>query len=225
MTYPPHPAVTRDTILCEGRPVTIERFAPRGKDAPATATVILLHDAEGPGPDRPVRAEAAALAEAGFAVLLPHYLERTGEARVGFSGISRHFGAWRDALEIVRAQVPGPAALVGRSLGGALALALAARAPEAIAALVLRSAFLPPELGSGPSAGPLALPPVLALHGARDALVGRRHPEDLHRRMAEAGGSCRVHLYEDQGHAFDPRTDADAVARGIAFLKRGFGPI
>ncbi|TXM81902.1 hypothetical protein FV223_29525, partial [Methylobacterium sp. WL116] len=110
MTYPPHPAVTRDTILCEGRPVTIERFAPRGKDAPATTTVILLHDAEGPGPDRPVRAEAAALAEAGFAVLLPHYLERTGEARVGFSGISRHFGAWRDALEIVRAQVPGPAA-------------------------------------------------------------------------------------------------------------------
>ena len=221
MTHPSHPAVTRDTILCEGRPVTIERFAPRGKDAPATATVILLHDAEGPGSDRPVRAEAAAWAEAGFAVVLPHYLDRTGAARVGFSDISRHFGRWRDALDAVRAQVAGPAALVGRSLGGALALALAARTPGAHAALVLRSTFLPPELGTGP----LALPPALALHGARDALVGPSHPEALRRRMAEAGGTCRVHLYADQGHAFDPPTDADATARGIGFLKRGFDPI
>ena len=221
MTHPPYPAVTRDTILCEGRPVTIERFAPRGKDAAATTTVILLHDAEGPGPDRPVRAEAAALAEAGFAVLLPHYLDRTGEARVGFSGISRHFGAWRNALKIARAQIPGPTALVGRSLGGALALALAARAPEAIAALVLRSTFLPPELGTGP----LVLPPTLALHGARDALVGPSHPQTLDRRMKEAGGTCHVHLYPDQGHAFDPVADADATARAIGFLKRAFGPI
>ena len=221
MTHPPHPVVTRDTILCEGRPVTIERFAPHGKDASATATVILLHDAEGPGPDCPVRAEAAALAEAGFAVLLPHYLDRTGEARVGFSGISRHFGAWRDALATVRAQVPGPVALVGRSLGGALALALAARAPGANVALVLRATFLPPELGTGP----LALPPTLALHGARDALVGPSHPETLRLRMAEAGGTCHVHLYRDQGHAFDPATDDDATARGVGFLKRAFGPI
>lgn len=221
MTHPPHPAITRETILCDGRPVTIERFAAPGKDAAATGTVILLHDAEGPGPERPVRTEAAALAEAGFAVLLPHYLDRTGETRVGFSGISRHFGLWRAALETIRAQATGPVALAGRSLGGALALAMAARAPEAVTALVLRSAFLPPELGTGP----LVLPPTLALHGARDALVGPSHPADLRARMAAAGGDCRVHLYADQGHAFDPRAEADAVARGIAFLQAGFAPI
>lgn len=214
MNQSPHPIGARETVLCDGRPVTIERFSPPGKPAAATATVILLHDAEGPGPGRPVRPEASALAEAGFAVWLPHYLARTGEARVGFSGISRHFGLWRDTLEVVRAQAEGPVALVGRSLGGALALALAARAPGGFAALVVRATFLPPELG----AGPLVLPPVLALHGARDALVAPSHPAELRARMAGPGGDCRVHLYESQGHAFDPAAEADAVARGIAYL-------
>ena len=225
MSHPSQPAITRHTISCDGQPVTIERFAARGKDAAATGSVILLHDAEGAGPDRPVRAEAAALAEAGFAVLLPHYLDRTGETRVGFSGIGRHFGLWRAALELVRMAVPGPVALAGRSLGGALALALAARSPEAITALVLRSAFVPPELGSRSPAAPLVLPPVLALHGARDVLVGPSHPAELGARMAAAGGLCRIHLYENQGHTFDPRTDADAVARSVAFLNDAFGPI
>ncbi len=225
MSHPSQPAITRETIPCEGRHVTIERFAPRGKDAAATGSVILLHDAEGAGPDRPVRAEAAALAGAGFAVVLPHYLDRTGETRVGFSGIGRHFGLWRATLELVRMAVPGPIALAGRSLGGALALALAARSPEAITALILRSAFVPPELGSRSPAAPLVLPPVLALHGARDVLVGPSHPAELGARMAAAGGLCRIHLYENQGHTFDPRTDADAVARSVAFLNDAFGPI
>lgn len=225
MIDPLHGDIARETILCDGRPVTIERFAAHRKDATATGTVILLHDAGGAGPDRSVRIEAAAMAQAGFPVVLPHYLDRTGETRVGFSGISRHFGAWRDALGTIRDQVAGPVALAGRSLGGALALALAARAPDAFVALVLRSAFLPPELGTGPHAAALVLPPALALHGARDGLVGASHAAELRGRMAAANRICRVHLYESQGHAFDPRTEIDATARSIAFLKEAFETI
>ena len=101
MTHPFRPAGITQTLVRDGRAVTIEAFAPAGKDAGATGLVILLHDAQGPGPDRPVRAEAAALAQGGFRVLLPHDLDRTGEAQVGFSGIFEKFGLWRAAVEAV----------------------------------------------------------------------------------------------------------------------------
>ncbi|MGU3540655.1 alpha/beta hydrolase family protein [Methylobacterium sp. A54F] len=196
-------------------PVTIEAFGARGKDTGDTPTVFLLHDAGGCGPAQPIRGEAAALAEAGFRVLMPHYLERTGADRAGFSEIARDFSAWAEALrEAIGPARPAPLALVGRSLGGALALALAGEAPG-LAALVLRAAFLPPCLG----AGPLTLPPVLACHGGRDAIVPAAQAHRLAERIGAAGGACRLVLYADQAHAFDAATDADALARTIAFLR------
>ncbi|MEA1830732.1 dienelactone hydrolase family protein [Methylobacterium durans] len=212
------PAGTRETLSCAGHPLTIEVFAPPGKDGDTTRTIILLHDAAGAGPDRPVRREAATLARAGFAVLLPHYLGRTGQERAGFSEIARHFGAWRDSLADLLRQAglgaAGGIGLCGRSLGGALALAIALEAGD-VAALALRSAFIPPEIAGRA----LVLPPILAQHGSRDVLVPASHAARLAEGVATAGGSCRLALYPDQAHAFDARTDAAATAQAVAFLR------
>src|SRR3978361_430980 len=71
---PPHPTrPARETVSCAGYALTIEVFAPGHKDADTTPAIILLHDAHGAGPDRPVRAEAACLAAAGFRGILPPY--------------------------------------------------------------------------------------------------------------------------------------------------------
>ncbi|GJE42364.1 alpha/beta hydrolase family protein [Methylobacterium soli] len=214
----PDPTGTRETVSCAGDALTIEVFALNHKDADTTPTIILLHDAHGAGPDRPVRTEAARLAAAGYRVVLPHYLERTGATRVGFSGIARHFGLWSEAIGAVIAHLrlanpARPLGLVGRSLGGALALAAAAET-NGLAALVLRSAFLPPHLDGRR----LDLPPVLALHGTRDVIVPPSHATNLAARVREAGGTCGVTLYETQAHTFDDATDADATARLLAFL-------
>ncbi|GEP02088.1 alpha/beta fold hydrolase [Methylobacterium oxalidis] len=212
------PAGTRETLTCAGHPLTIEVFGHTGKDEDATRTIILLHGAEGAGPGRPVRGEAAALARAGFRVVLPHYLGRTGQERAGFSEIARHFAAWRESLQALVQQVgawrPGPIGLCGRSLGGALALALALEA-GGVAALAVRSAFIPPEIAGRA----LALPPILAQHGGRDALVPASHATRLAAGTAAAGGLCRLALYADQAHTFDARSEAAATALAVAFLR------
>ncbi|WP_165937852.1 dienelactone hydrolase family protein [Methylobacterium segetis] len=214
----PPQAGTRETLTCAGHLLTIEMFRPVGKDGATTPTIILLHDAEGAGPNRPVRQEAASLAGAGFTVLLPHYLLRTGQERAGFSEIARHFAAWREGLasllEQVRRTAPGGIALIGRSLGGALALAVALDAGGA-AGLSLRSAFLPPEIADRP----LVFPPVLVQHGARDVLVPPSHARRLAEGVAAAGGRCRIALYPDQAHTFDARAEAEATALTLSFLR------
>ncbi|AWN39427.1 alpha/beta hydrolase family protein [Methylobacterium durans] len=113
-----------------------------------------------------------------------------------------------------RARAAGGIGLCGRSLGGALALAIALEAGD-VAALALRSAFLPPEIAGRA----LVLPPILAQHGSRDVLVPASHAARIAEGVATAGGSCRLALYPDQAHAFDARTDAAATAQAVAFLR------
>lgn len=213
------PMPARQTRLCGGRSLTIETFAPAGNDAGATPAVVLLHDAGGADGEA-VRADARRLAGGGLRILLPRYLEATGHDRIGFSEIARHREAWGALVaaflrDIAEEEGGGPLGLVGRSLGGALAISAALEA-RGIAALVLRSAFVPPEL----EGRPLPLPPVLSLHGGRDALVPPRHAERLAEGVARAGGACERVPYADQAHAFDAAAEADAGARTLAFLRR-----
>ncbi|WP_430910611.1 dienelactone hydrolase family protein [Methylobacterium sp. sgz302541] len=214
----PRPPATRERAAFGEHAVSIETYPGAGKERGATPTILLLHDANGVGPQ--VEVQALNLADAGFRVVLPHYLDRTRQARAGFSEIARNFDLWRETVAAVLADAVSRTentrvALVGRSLGGALALA-AARDAEGVAAVAVLSAFLPPSLADRP----LRLPPVLALHGGRDAIVQPSHAAALETGILRAGGACEVVLYPDQAHAFDAAAESDAGARTLDFLRR-----
>src|SRR5919202_6400293 len=104
-------------------------------DVGAGAPVVLLHAGIA---DRRMWAEhAGPLAEAGHRVVavdLPGF----GEAPA-----SPTFDPWNDVLATMDALGLERAALVGNSLGGAVALSAAAAAPERVTHLALVSAFAP----------------------------------------------------------------------------------
>lgn len=207
-----------DRLSCAGGPLNIERLCPAGNDGGATPVVVLLSGADGIAP---ARAEAEALADLGLTVVLPDLLALTGHERAGFSEIGRHFERWSEGVAACLAHVDeraGPPALAGRSLGGALALAAATRAGR-IRALVLRSAFVP----AGVAAQADRLPPLLALHGERDAIVPPAGILALAERVRAGGGQAETHLYAGQAHRFDATAEADARARTAAFLSRCLG--
>ena len=80
-----------------GTRIAVERFdAAGGGRRPA---ILLLHGADGftRGDDR-YRLGAQVLAAAGYHVFLPHYLERTGQARAAHSTIGRNFPLWRETI-------------------------------------------------------------------------------------------------------------------------------
>ena len=197
--------------------VRVESFAPAGeRRRPA---LVLLHGADGLGADRGYRAAARALAAAGHPTFLPHYLDRTGEARAAFSSVGTHFPLWLAALRGVLDRAAGEdrrIGLVGVSLGAALAVALAARDAR-VAALVDHFGFLPPGLADGPD---LRLPPTLILHGARDAIVPVANAHALAALLARRGVPHEVVVYPDQAHGFTGSARTDAALRTAAFLRR-----
>ena len=93
-------------------PVRIEVFEP--PDDAGAPSVVLLHGAEGLRDGRSYRIAARGLAQAGYVVHLPHYLDRTAETRAAFSQIGRRFPIWRTAVgEVVDAHA-GAAGPIGR---------------------------------------------------------------------------------------------------------------
>ena len=207
-----------------GTRIAVERFdAAGGGRRPA---ILLLHGADGftRGDDR-YRLGAQVLAAAGYHVFLPHYLDRTGQARAAHSTIGRNFPLWRetvgDALDFVERQ-PGVDArrigIVGTSLGGALGVTLAA-ADRRVRALVDYFGFLPETLPEKAS----RLPPTLVLHGARDAIVPVANAHALEALLQRLGVPHEVHVYPDQAHGFHGAAQLDAAQRTAAFLNRHLG--
>jgi carboxymethylenebutenolidase len=208
-----------------GTRIAVERFdAAGGGRRPA---ILLLHGADGfTRGDGRYRLGAQVLAAAGYHVFLPHYLERTGQARAAHSTIGRNFPLWRetigDGLDFVARQ-PGVDAhrigIVGTSLGGALGVTLAA-ADRRVRALVNYFGFLPETLPEKAS----RLPPTLALHGARDAIVPVANAHALEALLQRLRVPHEVHVYPDQAHGFHGAAQFDAAQRTAAFLNRHLGP-
>jgi dienelactone hydrolase len=208
-----------------GTRIAVERFdAAGGGRRPA---ILLLHGADGfTRGDGRYRLGAQVLAAAGYHVFLPHYLERTGQARASHSTIGRNFPLWRetvgDGLDFVERQ-PGVDArrigVVGTSLGGALGVTLAA-ADRRVRALVNYFGFLPETLPEKAS----RLPPTLVLHGARDAIVPVANAHALEALLRRRGVPHEVHVYPDQAHGFHGAAQFDAAQRTAIFLNRHLGP-
>jgi carboxymethylenebutenolidase len=206
-----------------GQTIGVERFeaAQGGK----RAAVLLLHGADGMTNAERYRIGAQVLAAAGYHVFLLHYLDRTGERRAYFSTIGRGFALWadavRDALDFVARQ-PGVDAerlgIVGTSLGGALAVAVAAE-DRRIKAVVNYFGFLPEPARQSAT----RLPPMLVLHGARDVIVPVANAHALEMLLNRLGVPHEVHVYPDQAHGFHGAAQLDAAQRTAAFLARHLG--
>lgn len=207
-----------------GRPIRIERFnAATGGRRPA---VLLLHGADGLTRNgERYRTGARILASAGYHVFLPHYLDRTEQARANYATIGGNFSAWAetvfDAVSFVAGE-PGVDArrigLLGTSLGGALGLTVAAQDGR-VRAFANYFGFLP----EGIAAGAQRLPPTLVLHGERDFIVPVSNAYAIADLLRRLGVPHDVHVYPDQGHGFTGAAQIDAAQRTAAFFGRHLG--
>jgi carboxymethylenebutenolidase len=196
--------------------VTVDRFG-RAKGAPST--VIVLHGSDGLTNAGRYGFAAQTIADAGHAVLLPRYFEVTGDSRARYGDIRAKFPLWCEAIEtLLRDPASGTwngrVGVVGFSLGGALALALAARSPQ-IRAVVDFFGFEPAGLGDGRK-----LPPTLILHGDADRVVPVSNAAAIERLVRSQGGTVERHIYPGEGHGLSLASLPDAIGRTRGFLQR-----
>jgi carboxymethylenebutenolidase len=230
-----HVAVERLQGSCDigGLSVVVESFVPcwvRDRHS----TVILLHGrdgADGMAGDRTYQDVAAAVAEAGFQVVLPHYFDRTrdcgpptDEATLDFAGgeIER-FGLWLETIGVVlreKSKAGQPIGLIGYSLGGYLALT-AAMAWRGIGAVAVCYAGIPT-----PFAGLAAnLPPTLTLHGEADRVVPAGEASALAGLLRRHRVRHEMHIYPGANHGFCGADAEDAIGRVVGFLTRHLRPV
>ncbi|SDG45029.1 dienelactone hydrolase family protein [Bosea robiniae] len=188
--------------------VAVDRF---GTSA-SQGSVILLYGSDGLTNSGRYEFAANMIAGAGYTVLLPRYFEATGDRRARYSEIKNKFRAWQEAIETVTGAQQGRFALVGFSLGGALALALAAR-DRRVRAVVDFFGFLPPGLERA------LLPPTLILHGDADRVVPVSNAGAIERLIKSNSGTVQSHIYPGEGHGLSLASWPDAIARTQAFLR------
>lgn len=193
--------------------ISVDRFGAAGP------RVYLLHGSDGLSNAGRYQFAAQTIASAGYTVLLPRYFEATGDSRARYGDIRSKFPTWSRALEAVLADPPfgtdpGRAAVVGFSLGGALALSLASRSSR-IQAVVNFFGFEPAGLGEGSR-----LPPTLILHGSADRVVPVDNAISIERLIRSQGGTVESRIYPGEGHGLSLASWPDAVNRTQDFLRR-----
>jgi pimeloyl-ACP methyl ester carboxylesterase len=198
----------------------------------AGAPLVLLH---GVGTSRVVWQRTMPLLAAGRLVAAPD-LPGFGQSPAAGRGFALDEVA--DALgDALAAELPAPFDLLGNSLGGAVALVLAARRPELVRRLVLAA-----PAGLAPHPGPI---PALAAHTGRALIAARRVggpalagnaiarrllllglvadaaavPAEQARRIARASaGSTRIGAAIAAVASADLRPDLSELAVPVAFL-------
>jgi carboxymethylenebutenolidase len=217
-----------DTLTVGGKKVLVDRFEPKGK-GPHPA-VILVHDSAGlQGYAKTAFTYCCnVLADKGYVVLMVHYFDGTSFKKVERADVNGDvFKKW---MANVRAAVKHARArqnvdrkrigLVGFSLGGYLALAVARQPDLKIAAVVEFFGGLPDELWKGLK----WLPPTLILHGDRDNLVPAKEAYALWKFMEANKLSHEVKIYPGEKHLFKEnligKAIKDAQLRSLAFFRR-----
>lgn len=183
-----------------------------------TAAVILLYGSGGIRSSAVPQAEEARLfARRGFRVYLPHYLDVTG-GRAGDP--ESHYEVWaqavRDALRYIQSEAdipPSRMAIVGYSLGGSVALSVAAVEPR-LSGVVVWSGSLPDAYRDVKM-----LPPLLILHGSRDAIIPADDARQLASLCTVKQFHCDLKIYRDEGHAFSSAGFTRANHQIQAFLE------
>jgi dienelactone hydrolase len=200
------------------RKIRADRYAPVGTSS--HRAVIVLYGAGGMVFDGPsMKRVARALADAGDAVYLLHYYNRTGTIVALDSTMRKHFDEWlatlRDGIAWVRErEEKKPIGIYGYSLGGFLAIAAASNNPL-VGAVTEQAGGIwgSDEKRVG------KMPPVLMVHGLEDKRVPvERFAKPLLRVLRERGGHVETDFVAGQGHVFDEGAMATVRPRVAKFF-------
>lgn len=190
-----------------GARVTIDEYKSRVSATNAAAVVLLYGSGGVQSSAIRYTDEARLFAHWGYWVYLPHYLEVThGRA----SEPELHYEVWaqtvRDALHYIQSQTGIPRsrmAIAGYSLGASVALSVAALEPR-LAGIVVWSGSMPDVYRDVKT-----LPPLLILHGGRDAVIPAADARQLAALCTIGQFRCDLSIYREEGHAFS----ADGITR------------
>lgn len=196
-----------------GTRIGVDRFGSTG------STVYLLHGSDGLSHAGRYQFAAQTIANAGYSVLLPRYFEATSDSRARYGDIRSKYGIWLRTLEAILAEPPpgtvaDRVAVVGFSLGGALALSLASRSSR-IRAVVDFFGFEPEDLAAG-----RRLPPTLILHGDADRVVPVANATAIERLIRSQGGTVESRIYPGEGHGLSLASLPDAIGRTQDFRRQ-----
>ena len=166
-----------------------------------------------------------AFAHFGIAAYAPHYFDKTGTERATPTMIrdGKHFAAWlaaiKDAVSYVAARPLVDArriGILGISLGGFLAMALAAEDTRVRAAIEL-SGGMPPGWEDRLSN---ATPPILVLHGEQDDVVPVSEAHKLRALLEARHVPHQVELFAGETHWFSSRAQPRLLMACAGFLGR-----
>ena len=204
-----------------GRRVRIESYSSHDAQPPQS-TVFLLHGIGGiPGDGAMLREVAFALARSGHEAVVVRYFDATGHWVVSRGLAMRRGPEWRQVLRTIaeahRAANPDRMiGLLGFSLGGFLAVALAAEDLDVDALAVMSAGVLPEHEERDFS----VLPPLLILNGGRDFLVEPERSAVLERLAAQAGVDVERQIFENEGHVFGREAKHRVSADMVRFFNR-----
>jgi dienelactone hydrolase len=205
----PGTSIKTERFLTRGHQVTYEELS---ADSP-NAVLILLHGASGPSVEG-YRHQAAFFASHVYRTLLLHYYDATSSRTIS----DKNYAAWAAAVGDLIAHVreghrDEKVYLVGYSLGASVALAAGSQGAPVSA--------IADWFGSLPDAffhKLKGMPPLLILHGQRDAIIPVANAEQLIRLCGLEHFACDSHIYADQGHGFVGEARSDADARTLEFF-------
>jgi predicted esterase len=216
---PPDVSLEQRVVEWNGRSVRMESYCSNA-DAPILSTVFLLHGVGGMAGDGSLmRSFAVDLARAGYEAVVVRYFDSTGDWLVTRGVALERAAEWRDMLSAVikdhSSKFPDRAhAVLGYSLGGFLAVALAGEPTPVAAMVVLNAGVLPEHEGWDLS----ALPPMHILHGAKDFVVEPVRSEMLARLAGQAGVTVSRVVLDGEGHALSEKGKMRASREVIEFF-------
>jgi carboxymethylenebutenolidase len=185
--------------------IRVEHFAQRGNEK--RPVIVLAPESASFKTVSPVyQSIAANLAEEGYLVLIVHFFDRTGHDGIAKDDIKeKMFRQWMEALgdgvqyarRLANAD-PGRVGLLGFSLGGYLAVAVAADANVKVQAVGCYFGGVPKELWPKIK----KLPPVLVVHGEKDDVVPVSEAYKIIKFCEKNNLKCEHKIYPSEGHLF-----------------------
>ena len=205
----------------EAKEISYELFEPDGTGKyPA---IVMLYGSGGMDVGGALFREVAKLlAQKGYVVYLPHYLEKTGTERASMENYVKYFAPWMRAVEDMIGFAKNQTnvdvkriGLIGFSLGAYLSLSIAS-VDNQVKTVVEYFGGLPDFFSKQVQ----TMPPVLILHGDADKAVPVAEARKLEALLKEKKSPYEIKIYEGQGHGFTGLAAVDALQRTLGFFEK-----
>jgi dienelactone hydrolase len=193
--------VHRSTHFVSGQTkILVDEFSPATGPRTRLPAILILSGSGGLKPQSPrYRGQAIELAERGYGVYLPHYIDAT---RGSVSNPEAKYTIWVRAVHdsitsTLAATRNGPVALIGYSLGASVALAEASQDTR-VKGVISWSGSMPDEYARSAT----ALPPLLIIHGEKDDVIPIADAVQLTKLCDLLKARCEFQPFKGESHVF-----------------------